>query len=354
MDTAQPILAAENVALENAADAFKAFLNPQPAQPRDDAGRFASQDEPEAEIADAEDGQEEDAGEPVDAGDDDEQQVDEAAEEAQPEAPDMPSSWSKEDAELWAALPAEAQAKIAEREAQRDAGLNAKLQEAANARKLVEQQAAEANANRDAYARAIDEVIGLVSYPEPNPADFGMGTENYDRDSYDMAVYNWRQLQGQLQTLVQQRQSIAAQQAQEAEQARKIAFDEVEQSSWPKFVGDVPDLADPTKGRKVISELVQYAEGLGFPRDMFAAGNVNSREMHLIWKAQQYDRIKAAETRVKASNPPPKPAAPAVKPGGVTPRATVQANRLSNAQARLAKEGSVEAGAAVFKHFLSR
>ena len=351
MDTAQPALAAENVALDDAANAFKSFLNPQSAQPRDDSGRFASQSEPEA--IEEEEGGEEDAA-PVEDGDDDEQQVDEAAEEAQPDAPDMPSSWSKDDAELWATLPAEAQAKIAEREAQRDAGLNAKLQEAANARKLVEQQAAEANANRDAYARAIDEVIGLVNFPRPDPTQYGLGTESYDRESYDLAIYQWEQAQTQVQTLVQQRQAIAAQQAQEAERERVTAFQEVEEVAWPKFVQDVPDLADATKGRQIISEIVQYAVSLGFPQEAFAAGSTSSREMHTLWKAQQYDRIKAAETRVRAANPPPKPAAPAVKPGGVTPRATVQANRLGKAQTRLAKEGSIEAGAAVFKHFLSR
>lgn len=348
-DTAQPGLAAENVSLDEAANAFKSFLDPQPAQPRDDTGRFASAQTEEADddeiegVADVSDDTEVE---------DDDQEVDEAADEAQPDAVDMPSSWSKEDAELWASLPAEAQGKIAEREAQRDAGLNLKLQEAANARKLVEQQATEANANRDAYARAIDEVVGLLQYPKPSPTDYGAGTENYDRESYDLASYQWEQTQGQLQTLFQQRQVIAAQQEQEATQARATAIQEIEQVAWPKFLAEVPDLGDVTKGKQIIADIVQYAVSEGLPQEAFKAGQVSSNEMRMLWKAQEYDRIKAADKRVKAANPPPKPAAPAVKPGGVTSRQTVQANRLNKATSRLAKEGSIEAGAAVFKHFL--
>lgn len=344
-DTAQSPATAEN-AMDDAASAFKSFLNPEPAQLRDDEGRFASQSEPEAET---EEEIEDEA--PVDDGDDDAQEVDEAADEAQPDAADMPSSWSKDDEELWNSLTPEAQAKIAEREAQRDAGLNQKLQEAANVRKLVEQQAAEANANRDAYAQAIDQVIGLINYPKPDPTQFGLGTGEYDRESYDLAIYQWEQTQGELQSLAQQRQAIAAQQEYETSQARLIAQQEVEQIAWPKFVADVPELQDAAKGRQVINELIEYAANAGIPKESFTVDGVTSREMHLLWKAQQYDRIKAAETRVKAKNPPPKPAAPAVKPGGITPRSTIQANRMGKAQARLAKEGSIEAGADVFKNF---
>src|SRR3546814_10137478 len=43
-------------------------------------------------------------------------EADEAAEEAQPEPVEMPASWSKDDAELWASLPPETQAKLAERQ----------------------------------------------------------------------------------------------------------------------------------------------------------------------------------------------------------------------------------------------
>src|SRR3546814_19111028 len=93
----------------------------------------------------------------------------------------MPASWSKDDAELWASLPPETQAKLAERIGQQEVGVNSKFQELATARKATEAQLAEANANRDAYGQAIDAVIGLIAVPEPNPVEYGLGTDGYDR-----------------------------------------------------------------------------------------------------------------------------------------------------------------------------
>lgn len=350
-DTPQPVAAGENATLEDGAAAFKALLNPQPAATRDEGGRFAS---PNAETDQADDEEQAEQAQAPDDGDDtgDADETDDAPDEGQQDDVPMPASWSKEDEADWQALPPETRAKLATREGQRETAVNAKFQESANARRQAEQHAAEANANRDRYAQAIDEVSQLVTYPEPNPVDYGLGTEGYDRDSYDLAHYQWRQAQATLGTLAQQRQAIAAQQAQEDEQARRTAHAEIEQVAWPKFVDEVPDLAVPGKGQKIVSELVQYAKEAGIPADVFdgAAGKVTSTEMHLIWKAREYDRIKAAKTRVAAGNPPPKPAGPVVKPGGVIPRQTIQANRLGKAQERLAKSGSIDDAAAVFRN----
>lgn len=347
-DTAQPGLAAENVELGIAADAFKSFLDPQPAQQRDDQGRFAPSDAAEPED------EEDDAGE-LPADDDIDEQIDdgEAADEAQPDPTDMPSSWSKEDADLWASLPAEAQAKIAEREAQRDQGLNTKLQEAANARKAGEAQLAEANANRDSYAKAIDTVLSLVQPQQPNPYDYGLGTQAFDRDSYEHAKFQYDQQAAIITQLTQQRETISAQQAEEAQEAARARHQEIEEAWFPRLVADVPDLTDPAKSAETVNSIIRFAVDNGIPQEAFSSAEaVNSAEMRIAWMAMQYARQETAKGRVKAGNPPPKPASPAVKPGGITPRKTIQAGRLNKAQSRLAQEGTVEAGAAVFKHFL--
>lgn len=347
-DTAQPVAAAENVSaqFDNAADAFRSFLEPTNDKPRDEQGRFAPADtEDEPDGAEAPEDQ---------TGDEDEDEDAEvAADEAQPDAVDMPSSWSSEDADAWEALTPEAKAVVAERERQRDIAVNQKFQEAANIRKANEAVVNEANANRERYAAAIDEVLSLVQMDRPDPMHYGLGTDSFDRDSYDLALYQFEQAQTTVTALHQQRQYLAAQQEQQAEMDRSAAHAAIEQQAWPKFLADVPDLADTAKGRQIIADVVNYAKQSGIPESVFddpaMAKTLTSAELHLTWKAMQYDRIKAAEKRVKAGNPPPKPASPTVKPGGVTSRQTVQANRLGKAQDRLAKEGSIEAGAAVFK-----
>ncbi len=351
-----------NAQLDAAADAFKAFVAPPIERPRDSQGRFLSEggeEDPFRQILP--DIPVDDDGEPEEEAtedNDDEEDAPEAAEEAQPEAVPLPSSWSKDDEGLWQSLPPEAQAKLAEREGQRDAAVNSKFQETANARKAAEAQLAEANANRNRYATAIDEVLSLVQVREPSPTEYGLGTEYYDRDSYDLAVYQYRQAQQTVESLKQQREQLSAQQAEENERVRAQAHAEIEATAWPKFLSEVPELADPTKGRQIIDETVRYAKQLGVPSQVFddpeSAKTLTSVELHIAWKAMQYDRLMQAGERVKATNPPPKPAAPAIRPGSVATRQSVQKTQLGKAQARLANDGTVESAAAVFRNISFR
>ncbi len=349
-DTAQPAMAADpNVQLENAANAFKAALG-QDVQPRDEQGRFASaQAEAEEDLDEGELQSE------PEAEDDAEIEADaEADDESQPEPVKMPTSWSKEDADLWESLPADAQGKIAEREAQREQAVNQKFQEAANVRKQFETELTEANANRDAYKAAIDDVLSLVTPTKPDPRAYGAGTGNYNREDYDLALLQYEQQSGLIAQLQQQRQAIVAQQQEEAERAYQAEIQAIEEVARPRFVADVPELTDPAKAGQVLSDIVNYAKQAGVPESVFEADNLNaitSAELHLAWKAMQYDRIKSAQGKVKET-PAPKPAQPAVKPGVTIPRSATKATAARKATERLAKEGSIEAGAAVWKNFL--
>lgn len=350
-DTAQPAMAADpNVQLENAANAFKAALG-QDVQPRDEQGRFASV-EPEVE----EDLDEGELQSEPEAEDDAEIEADaEAADdEAQPEPVKMPTSWSKEDADLWQSLPADAQGKIAEREAQREQAVNQKFQEAANARKQFETELAEANANRDAYKSAIDDVLSLVTPTKPDPRAYGAGTGNYNREAYDLAMLQYEQQSNYVAQLQQQRQAIVAQQQEEAERAYQAEIQAIEEVARPRFVADVPELTDPSKAGQVLTDIVKYAVESGVPASVFEQSDmsgVTSAELHIAWKAMQYDRIKSAQVKVKGT-PAPKPAQPAVKPGVTISRSATKATAMRKATERLATEGSIEAGAAVWKNFL--
>lgn len=349
VETAQPAMAADpNVQLENAANAFKSALG-QDVQPRDEQGRFAS--------AQAEVEEDLDEGELAPEAEDDveiEADAEAADDEAQPEPVKMPTSWSKEDADLWESLPADAQGKIAEREAQREQAVNQKFQEAANVRKQFETELTEANANRDAYKAAIDDVLSLVTPTKPDPRAYGAGTGNYNREAYDLAMLQYEQQSGLIAQLQQQRQAIVAQQQEEAERAYQAEIQAIEEVARPRFVADVPELTDPAKAGQVLSDIVNYAKQAGVPESVFEADNLNaitSAELHLAWKAMQYDRIKSAQGKVKET-PAPKPAQPAVKPGVTIPRSATKATAARKATERLAKEGSIEAGAAVWKNFL--
>lgn len=349
METGQPALAPENVALQDAANAFKAVIDPISQKPRDESGRFAkadgaepepeqpieAQDEPEAQEADSEDqGAESDA--------EDYGESDEAAEEAQPDATPMPASWSKDDEGLWNSLSPAAQAKILVREGQRDAAVNSKFQEAANARKAAEALAAEAHANRTAYAEALEQAMGLIQPQKPHRALLDPQSEYYDPDTYHAMMADFEAKSEMLNAMHQQRQILAVQQ----QQAEQQAFNEVEQAYRPYLMQAVPELADPQKAPQLIHDIGQFAVEHGFSGDQLQ--NATSREVHILWKAMQYDKLNAAKASVSAK-PAPKPAGPAVKPGVKTPNTAVKSARKAQAFDRLARTGSVEDGAAIFK-----
>lgn len=340
MDTAQLSGAAEtdpNVAIANAADAFKAFTADLPIQPRDEQGRFASAEEPEAVAEDEIDGDEPEVAEEAE---EDEQ---EAAEEAQP----MPPSWPADKAEIWEALPAEARSFVAERDAEQLRAVNAKFQDAANVRKAAEALQAEAQTNRTQYAEALETLMAAIQPVKPDPRAFGAGTGQYNSEAYAIALAEYDTAQNTFAQLQQQRNAIKAEAAKQDNVQFEAWKQELEAQFAPKFMADVPDLTDAAKAEPLMRELVTYAIANGIPESTFAPDEqkfITSAQLHILWKAQQFDKLRTSPPAAK-----PKPAGPVVKPGVSSPRSAQKAAQRQIAHDRLAREGSIEAGAAVFK-----
>lgn len=338
MDTAQLPGAAETDPLAAAAQAFRTF-NPDPVteteEPlRDDRGRFAPAEEPEAEDEQAQ---------PVETEEADEEDEQQAAEDAQP----MPPSWPADQAEHWNELPADTQAFIAKREAEREQGLNLKMQESANARKAAEAARDEANANRTKYADQLDTLLSAIQPVKPDPRAYGLGTGQYHQEAYELAKVEYEQQAEAIAQLNEQRDAIRNAEKAEQEESFQAWRQEQEAQFAPKFIADVPELTDPAKADPAMRGLVDYALKNGIPADTFAAENqtrIMSAELHILWKAMQFDKL-----RDSRQEPKPKPAGPAVKPGVSSPRSAQKAASRQRNYDRLAREGSVEAGAAVWK-----
>jgi hypothetical protein len=182
----------------------------------------------------------------------------------------MPSSWAKEDAETWTSLPPEAQAKIAEREGQRDAAVNQKFQEAANVRKSYETLAGEAqNSRKDALA-LIEQVQNLIVPQRPPVSMLNPQSGDYNPDAYHLAEAQYREATELLNALGQQRQNLTAQQQADAQRAQAAYMGEIESKARPALYADVPDLQDPVKAGPVLNDLVRYALDKGIPADTFA------------------------------------------------------------------------------------
>ena len=349
-ETAQGISPAESEAasdpIADAANAFKVSLGQiePPARKRDEQGRFASEQEIEAE---------DEAGQTAEAEAEshDEAQADEAAEEAQLEPVELPTSWPAEHGEMWNALPPETQAFIRQRDGEQAAAVNAKFQEAANLRKANEAVINEAQTNRQRFAEAADMVLSMIQPQRPSPSMLNPQSADYNPDAYHLANAQFQQTVEFIDSVKQQRDNALAQQQNELTQAEAQYVAQVEEQYRPALLKDVPDLADPAKQPAVLHELIQYAVKSGIGEHVFTdpeiAGRITSPELHLAWKAMQYDKMMAAKGKVvpKAA----KPAAPPVRPGVATPRSAIENAKRKESTDRLAREGSVEAGAAFFK-----
>jgi hypothetical protein len=332
MDTAQPVPAAETVTIAEAANAFKAFTSDEPISPsRDDLGRFASTAEPEEELDEAELAEAEVEDEP------------EAADEpAQP----MPPSWGNDDAELWETLPPEAQAKIAAREGERDRAVGQKFQEAANARKEAQaEREAVANSRRE-LAEQLHVVTALYESPQPDPRAFGAGTGQYNREAYDYAMAQWQENSQLVQAARQRLQEINHQHVTEATEAFKAEKAAIDAEFAPKFIEEA-GLNDPAKSAEVERGLYEFAVSNGIPETVFTDPSeregLTSAQLRILWMAMQYQSL-----ATKA--PAPKPKQPVVRPGVSSPRSAQKAASRQRDYERLSREGSIEAGAAVFKH----
>jgi hypothetical protein len=311
-------------------------------QNRAENGRFAGEQVSEAEDAppfeDAKTEGEEEY--------DEEEGEAEAPDEEQAEAVEMPKSWSKDDVELWHNLPPEAQARIAEREGQRDAAISSKFQEVAETRKAYEAKLAEANASRDKWAQDYDLLIADLSLPEPDPRQYGLGTGNYDREAYDIAVIQWKEGSKQLEGLKQQRETIRAQQQQEEMQnwtERKTAIDA---EFVPKLVALMPELQDGAKAEAAMRDLVSWGVSQGLSPETFSPDNqpfITAAELRLLALAK-----KAAEAEGTAQRVPPKKQ-PAIRPGVSTPRSAQKTVAKQKAFSALQETGTLEAAAAAMR-----
>ena len=350
------VVTASNITSDPIQDAANAFKTHDPyAQPteeqrkRDERGRFATaHQEIEAE---AEEGQIPEA----EAESHDQEETAEAAEEAQLDPVDLPTSWPAELAEEWNSLPAEVQDTIVRREAEREAAVNAKFQEAANVRKANEALIAEAQTSRQKFADAAETVLAAFQpRPAPSPSMLNPQSADYNPDAYHLEKAMYEQEVAYLGGLQQQLSQVKAQQAQESVEAERQYVSQVEEQFRPALLKDVPELSDPAKQPQVLNQLIQYAVKSGIGEHVFTdpeiAGRITSPELHLAWKAMKYDEMMSAKAKVQPKAQ--KPAAPPVRAGVATPRSAIQAANMKKATDRLAASGSVEDGAAIWKQFL--
>ena len=286
------------------------------------------QAEPEAIDAPEDETASEDAPEPSDEASDEPEEV--AAQV------DAPHYWPADKKAEFAKLPPDLQALVAEQEQGRIAAVNRAQQQAVEARKAIEAQAAQTAALNDQLSRVASEAQAVHSRVIP---ELGMTWEQVDWQT-------WFQ---------QDRATAAAFRAQydaEREEIQRIeaAKNQAEQASYQQFLAQesaklpelVPDLVGP-EGPKRKGELFQFL-GSHYPQDVIA--KFSATDLSIAYKAMRFDQMQANAQALKSAPQKPPPARP-VRPSA--PGGSSTTSRLQELEARLARTGSLDDALALRK-----
>jgi hypothetical protein len=243
------------------------------------------------------------------------------------------------------------QDKIVQREAEREAAVNAKFQEAANVRKANEAVIAEAQQSRLRFVEAADHVISMIQPQRPPLSMLTPGSADYNPDHYHLLNAQADQSERLLSQVQQQRQHALVQLTKE-EEARAIEqMMPGEEKFRPQLIRAVPELGNPQTFQAAITPIVSWAIENGIPAETFNDPNqakwVTSPQILMAWKAMQFDKMSAAKAKV--SPRAAKPTAPVVRPGVATSKSAVDATKRKNAMDRLNRSGSIADAAAVFR-----
>lgn len=294
-----------------------------PAEAPVDAAEPPPEDEPQQQTEEIPaESQAETASEPEEATAEGEQQ-----ETEEPEAPalDPPALWDDAGKEAFANLPREYQETI----------LAQVGKQASNASKAIE-QAAEARKAAEGHASKVTQLADALNGFLPK----AMETFKGRWDGVD-----WTTLAQQLDP--QQYQIARAQYDAERQQLEQVqaATQQAEQLAYAQHVKQVetdlpnvaPDLADPKDGNARLQKVFAFLNARGYQPDRLK--HVTAEDLALAYDAMRWREAQAnAKT---ATKPPPKPAAPVVKPTAAQ-SGTTQQRAAQLAKNRFAQTRSID------------
>jgi hypothetical protein len=218
---------------------------------------------------------------------------------------------------------------------QRNADYTQKTQRLAEERKAHDAEAAATRSERERYSQVLQGLEARMRQmtPEPNwdqlratdPVGFAMQWADYQRR------------QGEVAAVQAEQRRIA--ELNDADRQKQVAALSTQEHA--KLLEVLPRWKDPKVASAERRALVEYGLSQGFDADELA-GVLDHRAVNMLWKAHQYDRIKARQGDIRRQvAESPTVAAP--------PSTPARRNRVTQAKTRLAQTGSVRDAAAVFE-----
>ena len=262
---------------------------------------------------------------------------DEHGETAEQAAIPAPVSWSKEQKDIFDALPPEAKQVIVERERERDKGFQVKATEIAAERKQMQALEQQMIEERQMYANELSQRIaanmvapdeGLLDPNSPtyNPAEFYAQKENYDLLA---AQHNEMQQRANAYEALYQHNN-------------QFAMMEHMQENEHVLNQSVPGWSDMAERHQVID----YGGRYGFAPDEIQSAS--PAEVMLLSKAMRFDELMAQKPDVQNQVK----RAPKVQKPGSKSKYSANKRLLANAQKKLKRSGSVDDAAAVLSHIM--
>lgn len=276
---------------------------------------------------------------------------DDLTDETEADAPDAhappippPVSWTAEEKEEFKQLPRALQEATARRETEREKFVQAKSQEARQARSAVEQEAS--NHILQLQTTFAEQIQALLPQIPDRPTHQLQADDPWayaeQMDRYETAVAQRQWAQQQLQGIHQQQ--AAAEQA--ARQQANWETQAVLQEHFPEYL-------DPVEGAKLRQELGSIALELGYTAEQLS--EVDAKDIlamrkvaTLKSKADKYDALMAQKMqKVREAKGMPKVSRPGVPQG----KGAVASQRYT-ADRQAMREGDSDAAARVFSRFL--
>ena len=250
-----------------------------------------------------------DIGTDDDTADDDDQTDDDDGKAVDPPI-DPPASWKADAKELFAQLPPEMQKVVSEREAQREAFVQSKAQDAANTRMAVENEARAVIAQQSQrMAQELQQYASMVTPQRPDPAML-----QYDPQGFYQA-------QSQYEAAIAQRTEAQQQAAIYEDQARQQAA-AIEQAEMQAEVATLrsqfPEWFAPETSANLQKDLTAIALELGYTETHVSqarAADILAMKKAAEWKAKatKWDAANKAKMEgVRAAKTLPKVAKPGV------------------------------------------
>lgn len=209
-------------------------------------------------------------------------------------------------------------------------------QELAEQRKAFEQEVLETRQYRDAYAQQLEQLSNQLQQTTPSEPDWSALSQQYEAKELFQMKAEYDRRKEEIARVEQERERIAQQQQAEAQHQMQqhLAAQKTE------MLERIPAWRDEGRRNKERLDVIKYAQDvIGFSEQEIANAS-DARAIEMLYKAWQYDKLQKDAPAVKKKVQ----SAPKVAKGGQPKtKAQVQTRQRRDAMNKLTKTKSIDA-----------